>query len=200
MGRTMDRAGLLSLVGLTLRDTDAAGRALVALRLPRQARWLGLALVAVLTVLMMRLTFMLVPAAGPVAAMLLAQGVAGAVLVQAGSLVLIALATTLVGRMFGGRGRFDDALLLATWQGFIMVLMGIAQLVLLFVVPPLTLPFAIITLGLFLWMLIRFAMVLHGFTNPLAVLGGIIGTVFCLGLIMAFLAALFGVAPPPGGN
>lgn len=192
----MNAAALRSMVGLTLTDPEAAARSLIALRLPDQARWLALALVSVLTVLVMRLTLMVTPPVplSPFGGVMY-HPVSG-FLIQAVTILLLALAMARVGSWFGGGGRFADALVLSVWLEFLMVLVGGAQLVLLLTAPALTLVLAIAAVGLFVWTLVRFTAALHGFTNLWAVFAGIVGTFLALAILFAGLTVMLGIAPP----
>lgn len=183
------------LIRLTFADPKATARHLIAMNPPAQARWLGLALVAVLTVLTMRLTVLLLPTdeMSPVG-MALRNPLSGFA-IQVGSILLVAAAMTGAGRVFGGRGQFQDALLLMIWTEFLLAIIACVQLVLLMVAPFAGVVLAFLAVGLFAWLIVQFAAALHGFTNLWAVLAGIIATFFLLAVVTALALALLGVDP-----
>lgn len=183
------------LIRLTFADPKATARHLIAMNPPAQARWLGLALVAVLTVLTMRLTVLLLPTdeMSPVG-MALRNPLSGFA-IQVGSILLVAAAMTGAGRVFGGRGQFQDALLLMIWTEFLLAIIACVQLVLLMVAPFAGVVLAFLAVGLFAWLIVQFAAALHGFTNLWAVLAGMIATFFLLAVVTALALALLGVDP-----
>ena len=186
---------LTALIGLTLSDPKSVGRQLLAMKLPAEVRWLGLALVAVLTVLVMRLTVVLVPS-DPMSpfGLALSNPVTGFV-IQAASILLVAAAMTAAGRVFGGGGRFGDALLLMVWIEFILAILAGVQLILLVILPLAAVVLAFLAVVLFVWLIVQFAAELHGFTNLWAVLAGMIVTFFLLAITTALLLALLGIDP-----
>jgi Yip1 domain len=185
-----------ALAAYTFRDPKAAARTLLGLGVPAEARWLGLALVSVLTLLVGNLSLLGLPddALSPIGRAV-RHPVSGT-LIQAGSTTIIAAAMTIVGNMFGGRGQYMDALLLMVWLQFLLVVLALAQTVLAFVVPVAALLVALVSLVLFFWLMVQFASALHGFTRPWAVFAGLIGTLLALSLIAAVLMSLFGIEPP----
>lgn len=190
----MTGSDVQSLIRLSLTDPDQAARALVGLRLPAQARWLAVALAAVLTVTLAQLTILAPGAELSPMGRVLHHPLTGFVF-QAGSILLIALAMTHVGRWFGGRGGFGDALVLTAWIEFMMVLVGAVQLVLALTVPFLAFFALLAAIVLFMTLLVRFTAVLHGFTNRWLVLAGIVGTFVAASFALAILASLAGIAP-----
>ena len=191
----MTSAQIMVLIRLTFADPKATARHLIAMNPPAQARWLGLALVAVLTVLTMRLTVLLLPTdeMSPVG-MALRNPLSGFA-IQVGSILLVAAAMTGAGRVFGGRGQFQDALLLMIWTEFLLAIIACVQLVLLMVAPFAGVVLAFLAVGLFAWLIVQFAAALHGFTNLWAVLAGMIATFFLLAVVTALALALLGVDP-----
>lgn len=180
----------------TLRNPQVAARRIIALDLPPQVGWLGLALVAVLALIMLRLTLLAFGAGSDLnsAGALMRHPVWG-VVAQAGFILLTAACMTFAGRPFGGRGRFPDALLLVVWLQFVLVLVGLVQFLTLLVLPPLGGLIALLSIPLFLWLLVNLAAALHGFVNPLLVLLGLIVTFFLTAIVVAVLLSLAGIDP-----
>ncbi|MEE2774198.1 MAG: YIP1 family protein [Pseudomonadota bacterium] len=103
---------------------------------------------------------------------------------QVFQMLLLGAIITLGGRIFGGSGKFFDALLCITWIEFILALLKILQLILL----PLSslLAFAFIVPGI-LWSLWAYAAVaaqLHGFRSTLMTLLAGFVICFCLVIIL----------------
>ena len=62
-------------------------------------------------------------------------------------------------------GGFADALLLVVWLEFLLTLAQAAQMLVMFVSPPLATIIAFAALGMFLWLLAQFTAALHGFRD-----------------------------------
>jgi len=115
-------------------------------------------------------------------------------LVLAAGIILSASSLQVAGRILGGRGRFEDALLVTVWLN----LMGLAVELLAILLMPLSVNLAtLVFLGGFLfliWPLLNFVRVLHGFSGLgrsfLAVLLGGIGTTLGFSFILAIAISL----------
>ena len=97
--------------------------------------------------------------------------------------------------MFGGEGRFEDALLLTIWIEVVLLVVQLGQVVLSFVSPQLAGIVGLAAIVLFLWLTVRFTKTLHGFDSAFKVFLGLIGTAFVVGFALSFLAAAFGLMP-----
>lgn len=183
------------------RDTVANPRegagTVLALGLPRQALWLSFALVIVLSMLLGDILYLMadLPDAGPLTGPLGASPVMMGLL-QAGFLWLMAHAITAIGRLFGGTGRFEEALTLIVWLQFIFLCVQVVQLLALVMLPPLAGLITILALGLFLWLLVNFIAALHGFTSlgmvaVMTLLSGF-AILFVLSLVLTLLGITFG--------
>lgn len=191
--------GLGDLLRHTLRDPRSAARAILGLDLPVQARWLALVLVVVLTVLATQIGLLLFPLPASSAWDVLMRNGLLAVPLQVAFLALVALGMSHVGRRFGGRGRFDDALILVAWLETVMLVVQLAQLVAVLAVPPLGLLIGIVSLGLFFWLLTAFTAELNGFDSLPKVFLGILGTMFLAGFALVALFATLGISLPVPG-
>lgn len=185
------------LVGLSFRDPHGAAHVLMGQNWPVQARWMALLAAVSLSALLAWLAgAMFSPPAedGAQAVMLARQPMVMAV-VQMGAIVLAAGLMSGVGRMFGGHGRFEDALLLTVWIEVLLLLVQAAQIVLSLVLPSAAAMLGILAMALFLWLTVQFTRALHGFRSSLKVLLGLIGTVIAAGFLLSILAAAFGIMP-----
>lgn len=173
---------------LTLQDPRQAARVLLAEDVPIPARTAGLLLVAVVSALLASLQVGSDPQAlDPFSAFMLASPFRAAVfqwLFMALSVVLIHR----VGRAFGGRGSFPDAMLVVVWLQLLMLALQVLQLVATVLAPPLAGVIGMVGLGVFLWLMTTFIAELHGFASRGLVFLGIvltaIGTGFVLGIIL----------------
>lgn len=108
---------------------------------------------------------------------------------------LVALATFRVGRLFGGSGGFWGAVALVVWLDAMMIVIQTVQLVALALVPPIAALLAIATLFWAMWAFANFVTELHGFKNPVVVLGGVVLTGVMLFVGIAILIEILGLSP-----
>ena len=183
-------SALMGLLRQTLSDPRAAARQVMALPLPRSARWQALALVIVLSMLFGQAAVLLMAGQGPDA---LSVG-----LIQGAVLLALVYAVHFVGRLLGGRGAFEDGLILIAWLQGVMVAVQIAQIVALLILPPLTGLLGFLGMALFLWLLTNFVAELHGFSSLGRVFGMILLTLFGVAILLAIALQILGVQPPTG--
>lgn len=176
----------IALVQEAFRDPRRSAQRIVGWPLPDQALVLAFPLVVALSVL------------GLYGAMLL-SGMAAAdlpapvllVVMQAGSMLLLAAVLAQAGRMFGGAGDFAGALRIILWIQALMVLLQAAQLVALVVLPPLAGLLSIVSLLAVGWIATGLVAGLHGFRSlPLTFLG-ILGGMLLVGFVLSLLVAPF---------
>lgn len=179
----------------TFRNPKLAAQRLLALDLPVEARWLGLVLVSVLTVIATKLMLATVPEIEVQAWERAWSDPWFGLPVQVISMTLLAAAIALIGRFFGGAGRFEDALVAVVWIQGVMLAPQLVQIVLFPVAPALAGLIAISSVGLFFWMLSNFTCVLHGFRSALGAFFGILGSLLVLAMIIAVLFSVLGVFP-----
>lgn len=192
----MDRAlrAFSDLLRTTLADPREGARRVIALHLPQAARWQALFAVVALSVLFSHLTASLFGAEDALAGFGGNPLVAAAVL--AGFSVGMAAAIHAVGRAFGGRGRFADALILVAWLHAVGFALQVAQLVVMLVMPPLAQLVVIAVIALLFWLLTGFVAELHGFRSRAQVFMMILLALFILSFALAFVLASLGIAPP----
>lgn len=182
---------LLSLAQLTLQNPRLAARELLTEGVPMRARTGGLLLVAVVSALLASLQVGTRPQdLDPLSAFMLASPFRAAV-VQWLFLALSVVLIHRVGRAFGGRGSFPDALLIVVWLQVLTLVLQVLQLVATFVAPPLA---GVIGLGgfvLFLWLMTAFIAELHGFASRGLVFVGMVLSALGAGLVLGFVLILF---------
>lgn len=187
---------LKALARQTLRNPEAAAHWLIAQGWPMQVRWMALVLAVSLSGVLAFVSTLLFPVPEGEAAML---PIAGQPLVLAGmqlsAIVLGAGLMAGVGRLFGGHGRFEDALLLAVWIEAMLLVVQVVQIVVSLILPPLAGMLGIIAIALFLWLTVQFTKALHGFTSGPKVLFVMFATLMVMGFVLSFVMAALGLMP-----
>lgn len=195
----MNLSEILTLSGLwrhtrdTIRAPQEAAQAVLALNLPRNVLWLGLALVITLSTLLASAVLLMVPMpeAGAGVPMPVVMG-----LVQAVFLVLVSLGIAVIGARFGGKGDFDGALALMVWlqavflvvQAFQIVAIAIGLSVLADIVSLASIP-------LFFWLMAQFVTVLHGFSSVWKTFWAIIMFLIAFAFLLSLVVTSFGLVP-----
>jgi len=190
---------ILTLSGLwrhtrdTIRAPQEAAQAILALNLPRNVLWLGLALVITLSTLLASAVLLMVPMpeAGAGVPMPVVMGI-----VQAVFLVLVSLGIAVIGARFGGKGDFDGALALMVWlqavflvvQAFQIVAIAIGLSVLADIVSLASIP-------LFFWLMAQFVTVLHGFSSVWKTFWAIIMFLIAFAFLLSLVVTSFGLVP-----
>ena len=184
------QAELKHVMQLTVQNPRAAARHLMGWQLPFSAVWLLIALMAVVSALLSTASLLLAPdQAEPsmiepsILAML--QNPLQVAVLQAVVMVIMAMLVQGVGRMFGGLGRFADALVLIAWTEALLCVLQLAQIVLMVVSPSLAAALGLFGMVLFVWVLSNFIAEMHSFASAGKVLFGIIGTVLAVSVLIA---------------
>lgn len=190
----MNRNDIASLVRFSVADPEKGAAAVLAMNPPVALRWMLMAFAVVSGVVLAYLLPVLTGRADELPSPFMAA------LVQAGMNVLAVALATGVGRMFGGHGRFEDALLLVGWLQLLMVGVQVVQLAVMLVLPPLAGLVMVGAVALFFWLLSGFVCALHGFQSRFMVLLGILGTLFAAAFVMSFVLILLGFELPGVGD
>lgn len=184
------------LVAESVLKPRSAARQLFALALPRDVLIQAAAAVTALAILLGFVAVRLSPGGvDSFSATVLASPMLGAA-IQFSVILAAAFLTHRIGRIFGGTGSLDGALALVVWLNAMMILVQLIQIGLIVVLPTLAALLAVATVVWVLWAFANFVSELHGFQNPLIVLGGVILTMIVLFFGVAILLALIGVTPP----
>lgn len=193
MSDLLDLRFLGALAVNTLRDPKGSAADILRIALPRPVLWLAFALMITLSLIMGELVYLIAtpPEDGP----LTGQSALTLGLIQAAFLFLMVFAITHIGRAFDGTGYFDGSLALMTWLQFVFLLIQLLQLVLLVIAPPLAAILTVLSIGLFLWVLVNFIAVLHGFQSTSMVfvmtLVSFVSIVFLISLVLTVLGFTF---------
>lgn len=191
--------GTASLLNRTLRDPQSVARALIGAGLSPEARWTAVALVAVLSVIGLKLALWVTPEAQAAVFSLLADPWLGLPF-QILAIVLLAGVMVMAGRVQGGEGGFADALVLVAWIEFVMVIAQALQIVTLLILPPLSLMVSIGSLVLFIWLMVHFTAALHRLPGLGRVLIALIGGFVILVVVAATVVGMLGLAPASAGS
>lgn len=188
---------MIQLMRLTIRDPMRSWAVLRAMPLTLADRWSLVLTTAALAAILSWLGAMLLPASVESSGLLAALSRAPLTMagVQVASAALGAFLLSEVGRLFGGTGRFPDALLAVGWVEAIMILLQAVQLMATVVLPPLGALIGVGTLVLAAYLIVAMTMAVHGFRNPLLVVLGIVGTVLVASFLMSIIAATLGLMP-----
>ena len=177
---------LLAMTRETLRNPRGGARAIMALDLPRGARWVAFFLMVVISALLTHASFALLPAeTQAMMGEVMARPIRTAQL-QAGILLFTVIGVHRIGRLFGGHGRFEDALIVMVWLQFVMLCLQVVQLAVQILMPPFADLVGLMGLALFMWLLVNFVAELHGFKSLIRVF---LGTVVAI-CVFGFSAAL----------
>ncbi|TPE53821.1 Yip1 family protein [Amaricoccus solimangrovi] len=120
---------------------------------------------------------------------LLAAGVELVVMLAMGWL------TWKVGALFGGRGRPKAAMTLVVWLNAMLLGIQALQFLALAILPALAAAIALVGMVWALWVFANYVTELHGFENPLMVMGGVVLTGIVLMIGLGLLVAILGLTP-----
>jgi len=190
---------LLRLARDTVSNPREGANTVLSFAPERQALWLMFVLVIVLSLLLREFVAVFAgfpmdgPITGPMQGSTLVLG-----LVMAGFLYLTMHAVHRIGQFFGGTGSFEETALLVIWLQFILICLQVIQIATLFILPPVAGLITIVAIALYVWLLVNFIAVLHGFTSLgmvfVATLLSGFALLFAFSLVLTLLG--LGVAPP----
>lgn len=190
---------LYQLIGLSLRDPDAALATLRRMRIGTRESWFAIMLTAAVNAIVSHVVTRGLPTPEAALATVRLATIASQpmlmALAQLISAALFAVAIVVVGRLFGGRGSFTTALLATAWIEVAMVAVQILQLFATIAVPPLGPLLSLLTFALFFVLAVQMIRAVHGFRNPLLVALGMLGTMLAAGFVLNMIALSFGIVP-----
>lgn len=181
---------LWPLVVLSVRDPARAAQLLMAMALPRQALWLGLGLAAVLNTLLFSVSNLAFPGPGPLPGLF--EGPVTYLVLVGGGLLATVVAVHRVGLLMGGRGSFDQVLVLMVWMQALRVLVQAAALLLMLSIPLLS---AILVMGASLYgvfIFLHFINQAHGLGSLGRAAMVLVGSVLAIAVVLALLLTLIG--------
>lgn len=180
-----------ALLTATVRTPRAVAGSLIRLDLPPVIGATALNLMAVISAILASIALQLSPVEADPALMALFGSPLRVLMLQGLLLWTTAVLMHRVGAMFGGSGRFKDAVLVLAWAEAVLLLMQALQILLLLVAPALSDLMGIVAIGLLFWLMSSFVAELHGFRSVFAVLMGMFSTALVLSLALAILITVF---------
>lgn len=113
------------------------------------------------------------------------------------SLILSAGALQVGGRMLGGKGRFEEALLLIVWLEVVSIAVQAVTLIAALILPPLAGLLGLVGLAILLWCLVHFNRALHGFAGLGRTVAALLLGAVVVVLGLSALLAVLGFGGPP---
>lgn len=107
---------------------------------------------------------------------------------------LSAIFIFVIGRMFGGKGSFDETLLISVWLNFVIILIEFVELPLYLLGQSLVGAVSLLTAGFAVWLSVNFIAVLHGFRSLFKVFAGMLGATFTLMFLLLLLIGMAGIS------
>lgn len=189
---------VLSLVVQTVKAPQEGASTILSLGLTRDILSQLLALVVVLSVLVGQLGVILMGGGMEDGAMTgpFVMSPLMATAVQMMILFILIVSVHVIGRALGGTGSFEESLALVTWLQFILLCLQVLQIVAIVVFPTLGALIGIASIVLFLWLLINFVAVIHGFTSLGLVFAGVLISAFGILFGMSLVLAMLGLSIP----
>ncbi|KPN62436.1 Yip1 domain-containing protein [Aliiroseovarius crassostreae] len=185
---------LFGMILQTVPEPRKVARDLFDLPVSRKARWLSLWLLLVFAAAAGVVSHLLYPVDAAVFGPVLSDPmVLGAI--EAAFLVSGVFMIYLIGRLAGGQGSFDDALTIAIWLEFVLLVFQLASLVFSLFAPALAGILMVMSSVLFFWILSHFIAESHGFRSAGLVFAGIASTMVLAVFALSFLLVLLGVEP-----
>lgn len=180
-----------------IEPADTAAKVLTR-HFSRNTLWSGLILAAILNVLLLALVQVLTPVPVILERQIIALSPFVYTLVFGCFLSFLVLALVHVGRILGGTGTLDGALMLMIWFQAISLTLETIQLGLLIISPGLAGLFGMMSLGAIIWVFVNFINVLHGFKSVgktiLLIVAGLTAALIGTGIVMG----LMGIVPQVG--
>ncbi|MEL6643600.1 MAG: Yip1 family protein [Pseudomonadota bacterium] len=186
---------VLAMVGRSITNPREGAEEVLALGVPREALWLILAIVVVLSILIAQITSLFSAPSNDIMGGFLQNPLITGI-IQMGLLIIMIFSVHWVGRAMGGRGSFEEATLLMSWLQFIMVCLQLLQTLSLLILPPFAGLIGIAALVLFFWLLTNFVAVLHGFNSLAQVFVMILVSGFAIAFLFSLVLTVLGVTMP----
>lgn len=191
-------SSLLQMARDTVSNPREGARRVMALRLSLREGWIALALMAVASAVLTHISFLLSP---PAAREFFSDAMSSPIrtaILQGAVMLIGSWAMFWFGAARGGRGTLPQAVALAAWLQFILLVLQVVQLAAQVILPPLSGIIGILGVVLFFWLLTYFVAEMHGFTSLPLTLVGILGAMLALGMALALVFSMLFGMPQPG--
>ncbi len=195
---TVDFQTWMRAVWTSIMEPSDSARKVINMNVPRNALWTGLALVAVLNVILVVLLQLISPAPVAFQEQAFALSPFGFAAIIGIFFALFVFGIYYAGKILGGEGTLDGSLAILVWFQSVSLTLEAIQVVLVLISPVLGSIFGLLSLGALIWCFLNFINVLHGFNNLgkafVAVFVALLGTALLAGIALAIL----GVGPTGG--
>ena len=192
---TFDFQSWMRAVWESIMEPSETARKLIGMDIPREALWTGLALIAVMNVMLLSMLQLLSPAPVAFEDTALSLSPFAYVAIIGIFLALFVGGTHYVGRFFGGTGTFEATLAIIVWFQSVSLTLEAVQLVLVLISPALGSIFGMLSLGALIWVFINFINVLHGFDNLGKAAVTIVLSLVATALVAGIILTILGVGP-----
>jgi hypothetical protein len=182
-------------VWTSIMEPSDSARKVIAMEVPKPALWTGLALVAVLNVILLSFLQLISPPPAELADGGFVLSPFSYTMIIGVFLVLFVLGTEAVGRFFGGIGTREATLAIIVWFQAISLTLETVQVVLVLISPVIGSLFGLLSLGVLLWVFVNFVNVLHAFDNFGKAIITIILALLLTALGAGLILAAVGIGP-----
>lgn len=195
---TVDFQTWMRAVWTSIMEPSDMARKVVAVDVPRSALWTGLALVAVVNVILITVLQMLTPAPVAFQEQVFAMQPFSYAAIIGIFLVMFVYGTFYVGQMLGGSGTLGGTLAIIVWFQSVSLTLEVIQVLLVLISPAIASLFGLLSLGALVWCFVNFVNVLHGFENLGKAIAAVVLALLATGLAAGILMALLGIGPSGG--
>ena len=190
-----DINSIFSEMRATVQDPRGGARRVMAANLSMNEAALALLIVAILTAILSAFVGQMASGVDTEAMPLAALSPVQWAVMQIAAMFVGAALIAGVGRSFGGHGTLAQSIALLAWAEFIVLMVQVAQVLSMFILPPVAVILAVIGIALTLWLIVNFVAEVHGFESLIKVFFALVGVSFMLIVIMATILAVLVGAP-----
>lgn len=189
---------LIDLFQLSLANPRKGAEAILGLSIPKEAHWLLVALVAVLTTILSGVSQFIIPAQEAPPIVPLPTTLPGILGFSVINIIAVIFAIHLAGRAFKSQGSFGDCVvLICSWE-LIKLVMNLGAILLVLLSPVLGMLAMVVIFGYSFWVLVHFADVIFQFNavgkSALLVLLAFLG----IGILGIMILGQLGLLPTEG--
>lgn len=184
-------SALLAAVRFTVQNPREGARMVMRANVPVPARWIALAIMAILSAVLAHVSFGMMPPE-----MRAQMGTAMAspfrtAIFQAALMLIATHAIVWIGRWRGGIGTFNDALILMVWLQFILLILQVLQIAFQVLLRPMAEVVGYLSVAVFIWLLSNFIAEVHGFKSVGKTFIGVMVTMLAMGFVLALVMLPF---------
>ncbi len=197
---TLTFGELMAMVLRTLQSPREGAAEVLSIGIPRESHWVLVALVVVLSTLLTGVFSVIGMALSAEPETATQPGVMFSVAIHLGSIVMLIVLVQGIGRAMGGTGRVEETTVLMCWLQFVMMVVGVAQSILMILIPTSAVLVLFAGVIVLFWLLTHFVAALHGFKSLSGVFGMILATAFMIAFALTIVLQISGVQfPMPEG-